>query len=118
LKNLKAINNEMLDTLYEWEGIAASDDWQTKLQLENSFLAIVSEYRDAGGDHPVSFAEIEQKIVLNQKLLDENIKPEHDAFSTALPNFLKIVVDLFVNLGAIVMIILFIGDLMASEYEH
>lgn len=117
-KNLQAINDRMLPALYEWENAVSSDDWQSKIKLENAFLAIVEEYRNAGGDHPISFSEIEQTTALNQKLLNENIKPEHDAFSTALPNFLKVVVDLFINLGAIIIVILFFGDLMSSEYEH
>ncbi|SET83213.1 ABC-2 family transporter protein [Oceanobacillus limi] len=118
LQHLLAVNTEMLGTLYELRDLLSADDWQSKLELENTFLTATEEYKESGGDYPLTINEIEKRIALNQKLLKENIEPEHDSFSTALPNFLKIVMSLLLNLGAIVMIILFTGDVMSSEYEQ
>lgn len=118
LKTLESINLDMLDTLYELRNIIESDDWQMELKLENDFLVNTMNYKQAEGDHPLSFEEIDRTLALNEKLLEENIKPEHATFSRSLPNFLKIVMDVFINFGAIIIIILFIGDLVSSEYEN
>src|SRR5690625_3364156 len=118
LQTLESINLDMLDTLSELRDIIETDDCQMELRLKNDFFVNTANYKNKEGDHPLTFEEIEQAIALNEKLLEENIKPEHDTFSKALPNFLKIVMDVFINFGAIIMIILFIGDVFSSEYEN
>ena len=118
LKHLLSVNSQMLEVLYQSREILQTEDWQTKLQLENEFLSYVTEYKNAEGDYPLTIGEIDQIIALNQKLLQENIKPEHKTFSQAMPNFLKVVVSLLINLGAIVIILLFVGDILSSEYEQ
>ncbi|MCU9614934.1 ABC transporter permease subunit [Caldibacillus lycopersici] len=118
LQQLKTINDQMLETLFELRSIRSLDDWQTRLMLENEFFQMAAEYKNAGGDHPLSFEEIEKTIALNQKLLQENIKPEHPTYTTALPNFLMIVTNLFINLGAISLLLLFVGDIVSSEFEN
>lgn len=118
LEHLQGINEIILDTLYDLRSSLSSDDWRTTLTLENEFLLLVEEYKNAEGDFAISQAEIERTLAFNQKLLDENIQPEHDKFSTALPNFLKMVVGLFINLGAMILILLFVGDLVSTEFEN
>lgn len=118
LKTLQSINYDIIDILYELRNNVTSDDWRTRLQMENEFLPYILEYKNAGGDHPLSHTEIAQTIAHNKKLLDENIKPEHPTYSLAFPNFLKIMTDLFINFGAILLLILFIGDLFSSEFEN
>lgn len=115
---LQAINRPILDSLYELVAIVKTDDWKNKLTLQNEILMKTAEYKEEGGDHPLSDKEISHTLALNQKLLDKGIMPEHETYSIAWPNFMKQVVDLFINLGALIIILLLIGETLSSEYEN
>ncbi|WP_010094071.1 ABC transporter permease [Ornithinibacillus scapharcae] len=115
--NKLVLNSKSIDILYNIRSNIGSDDWQVKLNLENEFLTIILEYKEAKGDHPLTYQEINHKLALNQELLAQNIPPEHETYSLALPNFMKQVVDLFVNYGAILLVLLLIGETMSSEFE-
>ena len=115
---LYALNNEMLDRLLQIRNLISSEDWQSKLLLENEFLQYTKEFKDNDGSFPIPNEEIEETIAMNSKLLEENIRPEHPTYTTALPNFLKIITGLFVNLGAIIIIFLFVGDILSTEFEN
>lgn len=117
-EKLQAINRPILDALYELVPILKTDDWESKLTLQNEILMQTVEYKEEGGDHPLSFKEISHTLSLNQKLLDEGIVPEHETYSIAWPNFMKQVVDLFINLGALIIILLLIGETLSSEFEN
>lgn len=112
------INSSMVNTLYEMRSMIESDDWQSKLALENQYLNRLIEYKETEGEHPLTFREIHHMIALNEKLIAENIPPEHETFSIALPNFMKQLVDLYVNLGAVLIVVLLVGDILASEFEN
>ena len=98
--------------------ILKTDDWESKLTLQNEILMQTVEYKEEGGDHPLSYKEISHTLALNQKLLDEGIMPEHETYSIAWPNFMKQVVDLFISLGALIIILLLIGETLSSEFEN
>ncbi|MDY0407900.1 hypothetical protein [Paracerasibacillus soli] len=49
--------------------------------------------------------------------MTENIPPEFENYSIALPNFLKQAVNLFVTYGALIILILLISEMLATEYE-
>jgi ABC-2 type transport system permease protein len=117
-KNRLLLNSSMINLLYEMRSIVGTDDWQNTLLLENEYLEKVSEYKKAEGEHPFTNREINRMFALNQKLLDENIRPEHETYSIALPNFMKQVVDIFIGFGAIIILLLLVGDILSSEFEN
>lgn len=117
-KDRYVLNSAMLKLLYEIRTLVGTDDWQNKLLLENEYLEKVTEYKEAEGEHPYSIREINRIQALNQKFLAENIKPEHANYSNALPNFMKTVVDLFFSFGAILILLLLVGDILSLEFEN
>lgn len=117
-QNRLLMNHSLVDILYERRTLIGTDDWQNKLTLENEYLNLLTEYKAAEGDHPLTETEINRMITLNQKLMDEGIPPEHDTYSIALPNFMKQVVDFFIHFGAILLVILLVGEIMSSEFEN
>lgn len=118
VKKLRKITSSMISNLYELRTLNSGEDWKSKLTLQNIILDETTEYKDEGGDHPLTYTEINQMLAMNQKLLDENIKPEHETYSTALPNFVKQIVVLYINFGAIIIMLLVIGEIMSSEFEN
>jgi len=118
IKQLQKLNYMMINILYDWRNTRSSNDWKSNLQLENDFLTVALQFKELGGDFPLSQTEMNRTITFNEKLLELNIKPEHENYSIALPNFLKNVIDLLMNFGAFILIILFIGDTLSSEYEN
>ena len=115
---LQSINQSMIESLREMTNASFADDWQSKLKAENIYLAYVREYREADGEHPILERNIEKTLAMNHKLLDENIPPQHEKYSIAFPNFMKQVVDLFTHLGAIIIMILLLGEILTSEFEQ
>jgi ABC-2 type transport system permease protein len=117
-KKLLQIIDPILESLYELRDLVATNDWQKKLTLENKFLNHLYALKKSGSDNPLSYTEINHKIALNQKLLDEDIIPEHETYSIALPNFMKQIIDFYTSFGAIIIILLLIGDILSSEFEN
>lgn len=115
-RELEQLNTEMVDYLYEIRAVE-KEDWQTKLRLENEYLLTAKEYKDEGGDYRVTYEEISYSLALNEKLLEENIPPEHDTFSLAMPNFMKVIVNFYITFGAFIIIIILIGEMMSGEFE-
>ena len=107
-----------LESLYELRPLISSEDWQLRLQTENAFLLALLEYKESGGDFSLNSSEIMHKVAFNKKLLEHGIKPEPENYSVALPNFLKQMTSLYVNLGAILILLLLIGDILTSEFEQ
>lgn len=112
------INSNNVDILFEMRSLIASEDYQQKLAMENELYAGIEAYVVAGGEPLLPPDEMEHSMALNQKLMDEDIKPQHDSYSLALPNFMKQVIDLFISFGAIVIVVLVIGDKLSAEYEN
>lgn len=112
------VNSELINYLFELRTLIESDDWQAKLALENDYLNKVVVYKELKGEHPYTYGEINHKLALNQELLDKNIPPKHETYSNTLPNFMKQVMSLFVHVGAILIVLLLVGDVMSSEFEN
>lgn len=94
-----------------------ADNWQKQLQEENHFLSQLLDYKAAGGDYSLKNEDIRRQLVLNIQHLAVNIPPEHETYSITLPNFLKQVVDVFVNFSAIIVLLLVIGNIVTSEFK-
>ncbi|WP_096270784.1 ABC transporter permease [Paucisalibacillus globulus] len=117
-KELRRLNSAMINNLYETRNLLEPNQFQERLRLQNEYYATAEEYKEKGGEHSLTFQEISYSLALNEKLLELNIPPEHETYSRALPNFIKQVVDLFLSLGAILIIILLVGEIMSSEFEN
>jgi ABC-2 type transport system permease protein len=115
---LQRLNSEMINNLYERRNQLKPTQFRERLRLENAYYSAAELYKQKGGDHALSFQEISYTLALNEKLLESDIPPEHETYSRAFPNFIKQVVDLFANLGVIIIIILLIGEILSSEFEN
>lgn len=115
---LMEINNEMKEPLFEQRNASAENDWKKRLNAENTFLTLISKYNGAGGTYPLSEREIEQTLAMNTKLIEENIAPEHEKYSIAFPNFMMQVTDTYINLGAIILMLILISEIVTSEFEQ
>lgn len=113
---LKVLNSSMLEKLYELRGMDM-DKWKNRATLENAFLNETLHFKEQGGEYDLPDGEIHKMLAKNEKHLAENIKPRHAVYSLALPNFLKLIVDLFMNFGAIILLVILIGEILASEFE-
>ncbi|MUK89362.1 ABC transporter permease subunit [Ornithinibacillus sp. L9] len=118
VQKLQQINAPLLDRLYELRMLVTTEDWQYKLTVENDALEYIKEYKEEGGDFPLTYKEIDHQFALHEKLLEEDVRPEHDTYSKTLPNFMKMVINLLVNFGTIIIILLLVGDIMSSEFEN
>ncbi|SHG30002.1 ABC transporter permease [Ornithinibacillus halophilus] len=98
--------------------MATEDDWKTELTVENRLLVAISEYKATGEDYPISDEDISHRIAMNHTLLDLEIPPEFEHYSTAFPNFLKQVVDLFISYSGLIIVLLLIGEIMTREFEN
>ncbi|MGP4072932.1 ABC transporter permease subunit [Piscibacillus sp. B03] len=114
---LQEMNLELLVTAKELHSLVGTDHWQQQLNVEVSFMEQVRDYRMAGGEYPISEEEIRHTIALNYQLLTQGLPKEIENYSQAPPNFLLQVVNLWVTLGALVVVLLLIGDLMTNEFE-
>lgn len=116
-KSLLNLTEQMREVLYEIRAANREGQWQQQLLAENDYLELQETYKTEGGQSTFSDTEIQKNIALNQKLLDENIPPEHNQYSLAYPNFMKQIVDLFTSFGAVILLLLLIGDIMTTEFE-
>ncbi len=107
-----------LDALYEWKPLLQSEDWQARLQTENTFLTALLSYKETGGEFSLSTPEMERTLAWNDQLLRQGIEPSPENYGTSLPNFMKQITDIYVNIGAIVLLLLLIGDLLTIEFEQ
>lgn len=108
----------MVNTLIQLRDSIGKEDWRQTVTIENNYLMQLKTYKELGGEFTVSTQEMDNKLALNQKLLDENIPPEHETYSKALPNFMKQVVDIYITFGAIVILLFLIGNILSSEFKN
>lgn len=116
--NLLNESRLLRDTLIDWRSALNEEDWELPLQLENQFLNQLKFYTEIGGISPISLKQIEKELLFNHYLLDHHIKPEHDQYSLSFPIFFSQTIKLFTNIGAYILLLLVIGDLVTSEYER
>lgn len=117
-EELQSLNSAMINILYEVRELQAPNKFEERLKLETEYYSIAEEYKQKGGDHLLTYQEISHTLALNEKLQESSIPPEHEEYSRALPNFIKQVMDLFISLGAIIIILLLVGEIMSSEFEN
>lgn len=117
-KALLVIMTSMVDTLYETRAAFIENDWKQELEKENQFLNDVLAFKAAGGDYALLNDTIQRTVATNKQLLTSNIPPEAEGYSIAVPNYLKQVVDILVNFGAIIIILIVIGDMLTVEFEQ
>ncbi|MGP4066447.1 ABC transporter permease [Oceanobacillus sp. M65] len=117
-QKLQRINSSMINKLYEVRNLINTDEWKQQLNLENQYYNELTSYVESGGETTIPIKEINYRTAMNQKLVDEDIMPQHDRYSTALPNFLKQILTLFINAGAIILMLLIIGDTLSGEFEN
>ena len=108
----------MVNTLNQLRDSIGKEDWRQTVTIENNYLMQLKTYKELGGEFTVSTQEMDNKLALNQKLLDENIPPEHETYSKALPNFMKQVVDIYITFGAIIILLFLIGNILSSEFKN
>lgn len=109
---------DALNALYDWKPLLQSDDWQARVQTENAFLKAMLSYKEAEGEFSVSSSEMERTLAWNEQLLRQGIEPSPENYSTSLPNFMKQITDVYVNIGAIILLLLLVGDLLTTEFEQ
>jgi ABC-2 type transport system permease protein len=117
-KELLVMMSDMVDTLYETRLAFAAKDWKQELEKENQFLTDVLAFKAAGGEIALLNEEIYRTVAMNKQFLTSNIPPEHGSYSIALPNFMKQVVDILANFGAIIIILIIVGDMLTIEFEQ
>ncbi|MEC1178330.1 ABC transporter permease subunit [Metasolibacillus meyeri] len=107
-----------LNLLYEWSPLVKSPDWKNRLQVENDFLATLTLYKTAGGDFSIPNEEIAPTIAFNEQLLAKGIEPTFEGYSTKLPNYMQQIANFYINIGAIILLLLVVGDLLTMEFEQ
>lgn len=107
-----------LDALYEWRPLIESEDWKAELTVQNEFLSALLLYKEENGDFSLTMSEIKRMLASNEHHLATDIRPEPDDYSIALPNFMKQVTSIYVNVGAIAILLLIVGDSLTSEFEQ
>ena len=116
-KELQSVNLQIRDPLYDLASTYSYENWEENLKVQNKIWGTTLDYKELGGESPFSRGEIVQKITLNEELLKQGIRPEHAAYSIAAPNFMKQVVDIWIFGGALILLLLLVGDILSSEYE-
>ncbi|MEO4052047.1 ABC transporter permease subunit [Solibacillus sp. CAU 1738] len=107
-----------LNMLYEWKPLIKSEDWQARLQAENAFISAIIPYKEVGGEFSLLTTDLNRTLVWNEHLLSQGIEPKSENYSITLPNFMKQITDLYVNFGAIILLLLIIGDMLTMEFEN
>lgn len=115
-KNIRM--GEIVNTLYDVRKAFLAGDWQQELQTENLFLTQLQDYKAMGGEFSYLNADIKRTLARNTEHLATNIAPEHETYSIALPNFMKQMIDIFVNFGVIAVLLILVGDMLTTEFEQ
>ncbi|WP_025783797.1 ABC transporter permease subunit [Sporosarcina sp. D27] len=116
-KELQTVNLEIRDPLYDLAANFSHEDWKHNLEVQNGILETTLTYKELGGESPLSVKEIERTIAQNNEFLKRGIRPEHSAYSIAVPNFLQQIVSLWMYGGGLLLVLLLAGDTLTSEYE-
>lgn len=109
---------EIINTLFDMRKAFHASDWQQELRIENLFLAQLQDYKAMGGEFSYLSEDIKRTLAYNTKHIATNIAPEHETYSTALPNFMKQIIDIIVNFGIIAVVLILVGDSLTTEFEQ
>lgn len=107
-----------VNALYDWRSLISSEDWRAALTKQNEFLSALILYKELKGEFSLTTKEIKSTLALNEQHLTVGIRPESEQYSTSLPNFMKLVTSVYVNLGAIIILLLIVGDGLTAEFEQ
>lgn len=118
IQQLQGQIGSIVDVLFQMRSSIGSEDWESQLFLEIDYLDQLTEFQATGGQFPITSSEIKKRIITNNHLLAKGIPPEHETYSIAPPNFMKQIVNLLASAGVIILLLLAIGDLFASEFEN
>lgn len=108
----------IVNTLYDLRSAFNANNWRQELEIENLYLKQVQAYKTGGGEFSLQNNQINKTLALNAEHLATNIEPQHTAYSKAMPNFMKQVVDLLLNFGAIIILLIIIGDSLTREFKQ
>ncbi|MCG3421044.1 ABC transporter permease [Oceanobacillus jordanicus] len=114
----QALNLKVWDLAKELANSFTAEEWKSTLTIENSLLIAIRNYKATGEDYPISEDDISYKLARNHTLLELGIAPEYENYSTAFPNFLKQVVDVFINYGGLLIALLLVGEIVTREFEN
>ncbi|WP_042220702.1 ABC transporter permease subunit [Oceanobacillus manasiensis] len=112
------LNLKVWNLAKELRNSLSAEDWRRTLEIENSLLIAIRNYKATEEDYPISEDEISYRLAMNHTLLELGIAPEYENYSTAFPNFLKQVVDVFINYGGLLIALLLIGEIVTREFEN
>lgn len=117
IKKLQLMNREIMDRLYDLAKVPTAE-WENHLMLQNEIYENTIQFKQEGGENQLTIKEMNEHIALNEKLLSMSIPPEHATYSIALPNFMKQMVDMFIHFGAVIIMLLIIGEMLSGEFEQ
>lgn len=118
IEGKKELNLDVLRLANELRSAMIADNWETKLFTENQLVLAIRDYKETGEDYPLSESAIDYTLAMNHTLLNLGIPPEYENYSIAHPNFLKQVVDLLINYGGLIIVLLLIGEILTREFEN
>lgn len=118
IEEKKELNLLILKFANDLRSAVLEHNWEKELFVENQLVLAIRDYKATGEDYPLSESDIDYTLALNHTLLDLGIPPEYENYSTAYPNFLKQVVDVFINYGGLIIVLLLIGEILTREFEN
>mgnify|MGYP003455047547 FL=1 len=107
-----------LNKIYAWNEELSSENWRVPLTRKKEFFEELLLYKELQGEFSTTTDEIKQIIAVSQHHLQVDIEPQSERYSIKMPNFLKLITSIYVNLGAIVLVLLLVGDSLTSEFEQ
>jgi len=90
------------------------DYLEIQLKLDQNFLKGIKDGSLFGGE-PIE--SVEYRIAMNNELLQKNIEPTDELYSTKGFNFLNSVMSYALSYVGIILIVFFIGDKLSRELE-
>lgn len=117
LQQMEKANDDIYAHLYELLSLYTESSWQENLQEQNELWKKTIAYSDLGGETVFSQEKMTEYMALNEELLNRNIAPEDERFSIALPNFLFQMIEIWIHGGALLLVLVIIGDLLSAEFD-
>jgi len=117
--------NKVIKNLHEQEDLLKkqlialdTEDWRTYLEAQIEIDKRTIKGLDSGslfGGEPLGM--IENRLFLNQELLERNIPPSAPDYATNGFHSLKNVLKVFMSFMGILIFLIILGDLFSNEYE-
>ena len=107
-----------LNKIYAWNEELSSENWRVPLTKKKEFFEELLLYKELQGEFSTTTGEIKQIIAVSLHHLQVGIEPESAQYSIKMPNFFKFITSIYVNLSAIALILIIVGDSLTSEFEQ